>query len=258
MSDMNYATARRVLLLALLAVCGAGGLTHADKGTPTDVSDEEFALPVDERMAADIDRLIAQLGSPRYQERVAATDGLIEIGAPSFGKLRTAYHGTDDLEVRLRIERIVFTAYLDHHVYSRHAFLGISLQPYTPRAGDTVELPPGTRGVAITNVIQDTAAERAGLQRKDVIIAADGQSLGRVADIVTTFSQTIASRPPGAHMTLSVARGGEVHDVDVTLGRCPRERVQQTRIRDKYDAAAARFLTWWKEYFLKPSTASTP
>ena len=252
-----------VALVALL-VCSPAARA-ADVNTKSEPSGEEFALPVDERMAADIDRLIADLGSPSYAARTEATDGLIEIGAPAFARLREAYRGTDDLEARLRMERIVFASYLDHHVYSRHAFLGISLRAYTPRDGDDIELPRGTRGVSITNVIADTAAQRAGLLRNDVIIAADGNPLRGTTDIVTSFSQTIAARPPGAHMLLTIARSVGikqtgvkktdrkktlVKEIDVTLGRCPRERVQQTRIREKYNTATEQFRIWWKRFFV--------
>lgn len=214
---------------------------------------DEFSIPVDEQMAGDIDRMIADLGSPSYEERTAATDGLVEIGAPAFARLRDAYRTSDDFEVRLRIERIVFSSYLDHHVYSRHAFLGISLQPFGTQPTPGIELPPNTRGVSITNVIEDTAAERAGLLKNDVIIGADGSAIeGTAVDVVTSFSQSIAARRPGARMTLTVAREDGMHEIEVTLGRCPRERVQQTRIREKYDTAAEQFRIWWKRFFASP------
>jgi len=236
-----------------LAVIALGGhsTVHAQGPTDPELTGEEFRIPVDERMATDIDRLIVDLGAPEYEARVAASDGLIEIGAPAFAKLRTAYHSTDDLEVRLRIEQVAFSSFLDHHVYSRHAFLGIQLQPYVPRDGDEVVLPPGMQGVIVSNVIEDTAAERAGLLKGDVIIASDGEPLrGAVADVVTSFSKGIAARRPGAHMILTVARKDGNHELDVTLGRCPRDRVQQTRIREKYDQAADEFRTWWKRFFM--------
>lgn len=242
---------------ACLAGCGllllaAPNGVIAQESLAPELTGEEFRIPVDERMAADIDELIADLGAPEYEKRVAATDGLIEIGAPAFAKLRETYHGTDDLEVRLRIERIVFSSFLDHHVYSRHAFLGIQLQRYIARDGDELELPRGTGGVRVSNVIENTAAERAGLLENDVIIGADGEMLPpAAADPVTLFSRSIAARPPGAHMLLTVARTDGVHELDVTLGRCPRDRVQQTRIREKYDEAAEQFKVWWKRFFME-------
>jgi len=214
-----------------------------------------FSHAVDERMASDVERMISQLGSPDYGEREAGTEGLIEIGTPAFTRLRKAYGEADDLEVRLRIERVVHTAFLDHEVYSRHAFLGISLGPYMPRTEQAIEVPPGTVGVVITNVIPNTAALRAGLQKEDVIIEVDGRRLtGTGPESVNTFSQGIAARRPGTHMLLVVMRADGRHEYDITLGRCPRERVQQTRIREKYEAAGKRFAEWWSKNFA-PSSA---
>ena len=77
-------------------------------------------------------------------------------------------------------------------------------------AGNTVE----ATGVEITNVVDDTAAERAGLEEGDLLIALDGES-------VTSFNglkTTIQSRPVGQTVDLTVQRDGtEVH-LAATLG----------------------------------------
>jgi C-terminal processing protease CtpA/Prc len=220
------------------------------------VSDDEFRLPVDERMAADIERMIGQLALPEYAERKSAYDGLIEIGAPAMRFLRDEYARTEDLEVRLSIERIVYRAYLDHHVYSRHAFLGISLQPYFVARADDEHSPINITGVRVVNVISGTAAERAGLLNNDIIIASEGKPLtGTGQTLVENFSRTIASRQPGARMQLTVARPEGRYELEVTLGRVPRERVQQTSIREKYFHTDRRFAVWWDQYFVGEGAA---
>jgi C-terminal processing protease CtpA/Prc len=244
------ACAALATIIAPLPAALAQNEPQAQSSESAAIEEDFFAVPVETRMSADIDRMIALLGAPNYAEREVASEGLIEIGTPAFRRLRDVYKDTDDLEVKLRIERIVHTAYLDHEVYSRHAFLGISLAPYAPRADRAIDLPPGAVGVMISNVIPNTAAQKAGLQREDVILAVDKRpNKGIGTEAVNIFSQGIAARRPGTHMLLTVVRPDGVHEFDITLGRCPRERVQQTRIREKYDAASQRFAEWWAKNF---------
>jgi len=219
------------------------------------ITDDEFRLPIDPTAAASAERLIPKLGSPAYKEREAATDGLIEIGAPALAKLRAAYHTTDNLEVRLRIERIVRTAYLNHHVYDRSGFLGIKLQPYSANTEDHPRLPKGAVGVMVDEVIRGTAAERAGLGKDDVIYEIDGEPVrGEGMQVIETFSATIRNRGPGGKMTLSVLRGVQRLSIGVTIGRCPEEIARQGTVKtvsENHYKAVARFPRWWEEYFLQ-------
>src|SRR5262249_35203495 len=61
-------------------------------------------LPPD---AANIGRLIAQLGSEFYARREAATKALGRIGEPTLDALRTACESSEDVEIRRRAERLV-------------------------------------------------------------------------------------------------------------------------------------------------------
>jgi hypothetical protein len=58
--------------------------------------------------AADIARLVEQLGSPRFEEREAASRALERIGEPALPALRAAVHSRD-AEVRRRAARLVET-----------------------------------------------------------------------------------------------------------------------------------------------------
>ncbi len=224
------------------------------------ITDEEFHLPVDPTAAASADELIPKLGSPLYKQREDATAGLIEIGAPTFQKLRSTYHDTDDLEVQLRIERIVRTAYLDYHVYNRSGFLGINLQPYVASMEEHPRLPSGAVGVKVGRVIPGTAAERAGLKVDDVIFEVDGEPVrGEGMQVIETFSATIRARGPGGKMKLTILRGLQQIPVDVTIGRCPEEIARQGTVRtvsENHYKASARFPRWWDEFFLQADEAN--
>jgi hypothetical protein len=56
---------------------------------------------------AEIDRLIAQLGSDKFKERQAATKRLAEIGYPALSALRRAIADNKDLQIRRRAELLV-------------------------------------------------------------------------------------------------------------------------------------------------------
>lgn len=221
------------------------------------VTDEEFHLPLDVTAAQSADQLIPKLASPSYKEREEATAGLIEIGAPAFARLRDAYQSTSDLEVLLRIEHIVRTAYLNHHVYDRSGFLGINLQPYVANAEEDPRLPAGTAGVKVGRIIPGTSAERAGMLKDDVIFEVDGGPVpGEGMQVVEEFSAIIRARGPGGKMSLTLLRGTQQIEMLITIGRCPEEIARSGTVRavsDNHFKAAAKFPKWWSKYFVGPS-----
>ena len=113
---------------------------------------EDGAQPVPAAATAprddDIAALIRALADPAFSKRTDATRKLCAIGLPAFARLREAYHNTDQLEVRLRIERIVHTAYMDHYLYHPNAFLGVAQARYTPNSDDDPRIPTGHIGIA--------------------------------------------------------------------------------------------------------------
>jgi len=75
-------------------------------------------------------------------------------------------------------------------------------------------------GVAITGVVPDTPADRAGLQEGDVIVAVDEVELDGENDL----ADVIATYEPGDTVTLEVRRPGEEsREVAVELGEHPEE-----------------------------------
>lgn len=225
------------------------------------VTDEEFNLSLDPTAAKSADDLILKLGSPSFAEREQATAGLIEIGAPAFAKLRDAYRATPKLEVQLRIEHIVRTAYLNHHVFDRSGFLGINLQQYNSGSEERPRLPEGTVGVKIGKIIPNTAAERAGLQVEDVIFEVDGAPIeGEGMQVIENFSAMIRARGPGGKMNLTIMRGNQKLPLALTIGRCPENVAKEGNVRvvseNRYKAVA-RFPKWWAKFFL-PQSAQGP
>ena len=69
------------------------------------------------------------------------------------------------------------------------------------------------RGVFVTELVPNSAAEQAGLELGDVILEVDGQPVRTPSDVATI----IRSLNPGDTITLRVDRAGETQDIDAVL-----------------------------------------
>jgi hypothetical protein len=242
-------------LMVMVALAGSARPQPAEpppKRPNETASDEEFPSP-DAKVAQEIDRLIPLLGAPDYKKREEATRALIEIGAPALAALRQAYHNrADDLETQLRVEAVVRAAYLNHHVFDRHGFLGVQLAPLDRAERD----PKGQRrpvpenGVRIQTVISDTAAHRAGLQGDDIVVAVDGKPLsGNSQDAVNRFRASIPQFTPGTKIRMTVLRGEKTLTIDATIGRLQEKNAPNTTVAEQYYETANRFAEWWDKSF---------
>jgi serine protease Do len=70
-----------------------------------------------------------------------------------------------------------------------------------------------TNGVIITEVIEGSGAEKAGLQANDTIVSLDGVEVSSYADL----SKVLDSKSIGQVVTVTVVRDGETMDFEVTL-----------------------------------------
>jgi serine protease Do len=85
----------------------------------------------------------------------------------------------------------------------RRGQLGMTLQDLTPNIAQQLELPRGTRGAVVTEVEPGEAAEKAGLQARDVIVSVNGTPI----ESVDEFEAAIARARPGGFARLRVRRG---------------------------------------------------
>lgn len=98
----------------------------------------------------------------------------------------------------------------------RHAFLGITGADVAPDVAELYRLPV-TAGAVVTGVGPGTPADAAGLRRGDIITAIDGtevRSMQELAGRIQRFS-------PDDTVTLTVARGPETMELEVTLAEQP-------------------------------------
>lgn len=94
-------------------------------------------------------------------------------------------------------------------------YLGVQSQTLTPDDAEALGLPRDTKGVTITDVTPDSAAEKAGLKAGDVILSVNDKSVAGLRDL-RIF---IAQRAPGSEVKLRIARDGKEQDFKVVLGK---------------------------------------
>lgn len=133
--------------------------------------------------------------------------------------------------------------------------------------GMTVEPP---RGVRVGEIIKQGPADKAGLQRGDVIRKVDGQEILSMEQ----FIHSIRSRNPGTLLTLSVLRNGQDLEIKATLeDGWEHQSVTQTPLNhlrpDQGTASWQDFANplpalgelnpiYPPQFFHDPSTAATP
>lgn len=91
--------------------------------------------------------------------------------------------------------------------------LGAFFQEMTPALGRALGVSSG-QGALLSGFTRDSAAERAGLRRDDVVVALDGQPVTSQTELL----HSVALRAPASQVKLTLVRGGIPQDVQVTLG----------------------------------------
>jgi serine protease Do len=101
----------------------------------------------------------------------------------------------------------------------RRGMLGVTVQPVTSDLASSLGL-SDVRGALISSVQQGGPAERAGLQRGDVIVALNGSPL---TDSNALRNQ-IANTEPGSEVTLTILRDKREQQIRVKLAELPANR----------------------------------
>jgi serine protease Do len=95
--------------------------------------------------------------------------------------------------------------------------LGLSLAPLTPELGRAANLPSTSRGVIITAVDPNSNAGEQGLQRGDLIISVNNQTVTTPAQVIAAVD---AARKAGRSSVLLLVKRGTSPEafVGVTIG----------------------------------------
>jgi len=103
-------------------------------------------------------------------------------------------------------------------------FGAYGLQPMDPEVAKLLKL-ENQSGVVVSDIMQSSPADQAGLQERDIILAIDGQPLSRLKPdriVVSYFGQEILRRQPGDTVSLSVLRGTTRVELQLKLGDEPK------------------------------------
>ena len=102
--------------------------------------------------------------------------------------------------------------------YVSRGWLGVSIQEVTSELADALGMPV-PKGALISQIIEGSPAEKAGLQEEDVILIFDGEEIFYSADL----PQTVGSIRPGSKIKASVLRGGIKKTIVVEVGELPKD-----------------------------------
>ncbi|HEY5078854.1 MAG TPA: PDZ domain-containing protein [Opitutaceae bacterium] len=161
------------------------------------------------------------------------------IGSSSFGQTFLEFSGTErggaavmlvNLEESsafvIASEVLPYVGRVPSNVFGRPlAWLGAyGLEPMDREVGAFLHL-ESQSGAVVSEVLEGSPAEKAGLKARDIILGIDGAALPRFRPdrvVVDYVERLIAARKPGDTMTLSVLRGAERVELKATLGEEPR------------------------------------
>ncbi|SHK21018.1 Do family serine endopeptidase [Rhodothermus profundi] len=107
--------------------------------------------------------------------------------------------------------------------YVERARLGVQYTAAAPSVIKALNLPRGA--AQVVSVEEGSAAEQAGIEPGDIIVAVDGHELANHLEL----SKIISTHRPGDEVTITINRDGEMRTVTVRLGAAPSERTAARR-----------------------------
>ncbi|RMG73675.1 MAG: DegQ family serine endoprotease [Nitrospirae bacterium] len=106
-------------------------------------------------------------------------------------------------------------------------WLGVTIQDLTPELAKHFNIKE-TEGSLVTDVVEDSPADKAGFKRGDLIVEFDGKP---VKDS-TSLRNMVANTPPGKQVMVKVVREGEEKILTVVLGEYPEKLEARRSYRD--------------------------
>jgi len=232
------------------SLCATGVAGATDDGKPATVGSSAPTLGSTEPRD-DIERWIRQLSDADFETREAADAKLRKIGIDRIDRLAEVYQTIDDYEAKVRIQRIAEYIYFWDRVIGKNGFLGISHQVYVPSPRGDPRVDPGKTAFKIVQVIPDTAAERAGLRKGDLIVSVDGIKLAEGAG-PANFAELIRHKLPGAELMFEFFRGDEHITKRVAIGHRPIRHygaAAPAELNTQLNKAVKGFPDWWGTRF---------
>lgn len=111
---------------------------------------------------------------------------------------------------------------------SRRGWLGVYIQELTPSLREALKL-GDRKGLVITEVVEDSPADEAGLREEDVILEFDGKKVEKVRE----FTRLVRRTPPGTRVKLLIFRDGKEKEIEVEIGKSRKRDVDVLVLGDK-------------------------
>lgn len=110
------------------------------------------------------------------------------------------------------------------------AWLGVQLCPVPAALVEHLRLED--RGVMVCNVFVDSPAEKAGLERYDIIVRTDGEPTPGGHESVAKFAERVRDKNPGERIELIIVHRGQEKSIAVGLVKPPKDPAQ---LKPKYE-----------------------
>lgn len=101
---------------------------------------------------------------------------------------------------------------------SKKGYLGVSIESLDEGQKEELKIPHGVR---VLNVAKDQAAEKAGIEKGDIILFFNGEKIRRTNDLV----DAVRDCKPGSKVTAKVLREGKKKEFAVTVGKYKEPKV---------------------------------
>ncbi len=107
------------------------------------------------------------------------------------------------------------------------AWLGVKFQALTDQLGDHFG---AEEGVLVSEVLEDSPAERAGIEAGDVITAVDDEEV----EDLGALPENISAKEPGTMVTIALIRDGETLTRKVELSEPPEEYRKKYHVQNRH------------------------
>jgi serine protease Do len=101
-------------------------------------------------------------------------------------------------------------------------WLGVSIQELTPELSSQFGVPKDTKGVLVSDIMDDSPAKKAGFERGDVIVEYDGKPMDSPAHLRNAVAQTLV----GKKVTVKIIREKKAKAIDLTIAEQPKNLSQ--------------------------------